>query len=111
MEIVAAAVPVNVAVVAPAGTVTEAGTASSVLLLDSVTVEPPPGAAGLIVTVQVDVPPPLRLPELQVTEESAGIVTTPLVAASDAILEPVALAPSGLIMPIDVVVALAARVN
>jgi hypothetical protein len=46
------AVAVNVAVVAPDDTVTEAGTVSSVLLLASVTVDPPAGAVCVSVTVQ-----------------------------------------------------------
>ena len=49
----AAAVALNVAVVAPAVTVTDAGTVSEVLLLASVTLEPPAGAIWVSVTVQV----------------------------------------------------------
>jgi len=49
------AVAVNIAVVAPAATITEAGTDSKALLLDSETRVPPAGAACDIVTVQVDV--------------------------------------------------------
>jgi hypothetical protein len=41
---IAAVVAVNVAVVALAATVTEAGTASEELVLDSVTLAPPVGA-------------------------------------------------------------------
>jgi hypothetical protein len=44
LAIVAAAVALNVAVVAPAATVTDAGTVSKVLLLPSVTLDPPAGA-------------------------------------------------------------------
>jgi hypothetical protein len=40
----AAAVALNVAVVAPAATVTDAGTVSEALLLASVTLDPPVGA-------------------------------------------------------------------
>ncbi len=50
------AVAVNVFVVAPAATVTEAGTVRRALLLDSETVTPPAGAADDSVTVQVDTP-------------------------------------------------------
>ena len=50
---VAAAVALKVAVVAPAATVTDAGTVSEVLLLASVTLDPPVGAVWVRVTVQV----------------------------------------------------------
>jgi hypothetical protein len=49
----AAAVALKVAVVAPAATVTEAGTVSEVLLLASATLNPPTGAVWVSVTVQV----------------------------------------------------------
>src|SRR5690348_15672068 len=49
----------NVALVAPSGTVTVAGTdASCGLLLDRMTAVPPAGAGVLTVTVPVDAPPP-----------------------------------------------------
>ena len=55
-------VTVRVAVVAPAATVTLAGTvAAEVLLLESVTTAPPAGAAALKVTVPVDELPPVTL--------------------------------------------------
>ena len=53
LAIEAAAVALNVAVVAPAVTVTDAGTVSEALLLASVTAEPPAGAVCVSVTVQV----------------------------------------------------------
>jgi hypothetical protein len=53
LAIEAAVVALKVAVVDPAVTVTEAGTESKVLLLASVTAEPPVGAAWVSVTVQV----------------------------------------------------------
>ena len=53
LAMVAAAVALKVAVVAPAVTVTEAGTVSSALLLVSVTLDPPVGAVWVRVTVQV----------------------------------------------------------
>ena len=49
----AAAVALNVVVVAPAATVTDAGTVSEALLLASVTLDPPVGATWVSVTVQV----------------------------------------------------------
>jgi len=47
---------VKLLVVAPAATVTLAGTVVFALLLDSATANPPPGAAPLSVTVQTEVP-------------------------------------------------------
>ena len=63
---------VNVALVAPAGTVTLAGTlAAAVLLLESVTSAPPDGAGPLNVTVPVeDCVPPITLVGLSVSDES-----------------------------------------
>ena len=52
---------VKVAPVAPAATVTLAGTAAAVELLESVTTEPPAGAAALNVTVPVEGLPPTTL--------------------------------------------------
>ena len=49
-------VAVKPAVVAPAPTVTLPGTVAFALLLDSATASPPPGAAPLSVTVQLEVP-------------------------------------------------------
>ena len=49
-------VAVNEPVVVPAGTVTDVGTLTAPLLLDSVTAAPPPGAACVSVTVHEDVP-------------------------------------------------------
>jgi hypothetical protein len=51
LAIVAAAVVLKVAVVAPEVTVTDAGTVSEALLLARVTFEPPAGAAWASVTV------------------------------------------------------------
>jgi len=58
-------VAVKVAVVAAAATVTEAGTVSAVVLLDSVTEAPPVGAAFVRVTVHVEEPFEERLVGLQ----------------------------------------------
>jgi hypothetical protein len=68
----------NVALVAPASTVTLAGTcAAAVLLLDSVTTAPPVGAAPLSVTVPVDPAPPTTLVGVTATELSATLVAPP----------------------------------
>ena len=53
LAMLAAALALKVAVVAPAATVTEAGVVSKVLLLASVTLDPPAGAIWVSVTVQV----------------------------------------------------------
>lgn len=62
----------NVALVAPAATVTPDGTVTEVLLLDRLTRAPPLGAAPLRVTVPVEEEPPFTLPGLSVTEDSTG---------------------------------------
>ena len=67
---------VKLALVCPAGTVTLDGTvATEVLVLESVTVTPPEGAAAESATVPVELFPPLTLVGLRVSEES---VTLPL---------------------------------
>jgi hypothetical protein len=61
---------VNVAVVAPAGTVTLARTCAAVaLLLESVTTDPPAGAGPVNFTMPVDEVPPIT---------EAGLTVTPL---------------------------------
>jgi len=70
---------VNVALLAPAATVTLAGTrAAVVLLLESATCAPPVGAGPLNVTVPVDEFPPTTLAGFTVSEESeAPVVLLP----------------------------------
>jgi hypothetical protein len=69
----AVVVTVNVAVVAPAGTVMLAGTLAAPLLLESATCAPPVGAAPLSVTVPVgDCVPPVTLAGFSVSEETVG---------------------------------------
>lgn len=64
----ATVVAVNVAVVAPAATVTLPGTvAAAVLLLDSETTAPPAGAPLDNVTVPCDVAPPVTLAGFMLT--------------------------------------------
>jgi len=64
---------VNVALVAPAATVTLEGTvATDVLLLESATCAPPDGAGPLSVTVPVEEFPPVALVGLNVSEVSVG---------------------------------------
>ena len=72
LTIEAAAVALNVAVVAPAATVTNAGTVSEPLLLASVTPEPPAGAA--CVRVRMHVPTALcpRLVGLHATPDTSA---------------------------------------
>ena len=66
----------NVAVVAPAITVTLAGTcAAVVLLLVRVTTAPPVGAAAAKVTVAVDDVPPITEAGLSVTDVNAEAMT------------------------------------
>ena len=66
---------VKVVEVAPAGTVTVAGTAATGLELDSVTGIPPLGAAPLIVTVPVAEIPSLTEVGLTVKEAGPGAQT------------------------------------
>lgn len=64
---------VKLALVAPAGTVTLAGTRAAPLLLERVTRAPPAGAGALSVTVPVEDPrPPTTLVGFSVKEETVG---------------------------------------
>jgi len=77
VAMLAAAVALNVAVVAPAVTVTEAGTVSEALLLASVTLDPPAGAAWVSVTVHVLVAPALNAVGEQAGGDREGTVIVP----------------------------------
>src|SRR5438270_12277522 len=71
----------NVAVVAPAATVTEAGTVAALrLLLVNATTAPPAGAAALSVTVPVLFAPPVTVAGFNVIEASAGLTISALEA-------------------------------
>jgi hypothetical protein len=65
-------VAVKAAVVAPAATVTEAGTVTVELLLARLTVNPPVAAAAFRVTVQLSVPDPVNEPLVQLSALSTG---------------------------------------
>jgi hypothetical protein len=71
-ELTAATDAENPALVAFAGTVTEAGTVAEVLLLARFTVNPPAGAAALNVTVQESDPAAVIDPLLQVSAFNTG---------------------------------------
>ncbi|NWF83363.1 MAG: hypothetical protein HXY18_05995, partial [Bryobacteraceae bacterium] len=70
VDVIVPAVAANVALDEPAATVAEAGTDSTELLSDTVTVTPPVGAAPLRVTVQV-----LLAPEESVVGAQASVET------------------------------------
>jgi hypothetical protein len=64
---------VNPALVAPAATITVAGTATAVLLLVTLTLNPPAGAAAFRATVHVSFTIPLTAAELHESELKAGV--------------------------------------
>ena len=68
----AVTVAVNVALVAPAATVTDAGTVTAELLLARLIANPPVAAAAFSVTVQLSVPAPVNEPLVQVRPVSTG---------------------------------------
>ena len=74
------AVAVKLAVEAPAGTFTEAGTVSEALFEDNAATEPPAGAGAEIVTVQVAL-----APEAMVAGEHVRLDTAVAVTVSDAV--------------------------
>jgi len=78
---------VNVALVAPAATVTLEGTvAAAVLLLESATCAPPAGASPLSVTVPVEELPPVTLVGFSPSEARLGGGGAAGVTASEAVL-------------------------
>ena len=79
----------NVALVAPAGTVTLEGTLAAPLLLESATCAPPAGAGPLSVTVPVeDCTPPITLVGLSVSEERVGSGGGVTVSVADLLTPP-----------------------
>jgi hypothetical protein len=85
----ATAVIVKVPVVAPAATVTDAGTvATAALLLDSETMEPPAGAAAPTVTVPWTVAPATTLVVPSDTPDTATVVTGTTVWVVGVVLDP-----------------------
>jgi hypothetical protein len=83
LAIVTAPVALNVAVVAPAATFTDAGTVSRVLLLASVTLDPPAGATWVSVTVQVPTALCPRLEGAHATPDTNTGASRPTVAVCE----------------------------
>jgi hypothetical protein len=77
-DVTAATVAVNPALVAPAGTVTVAGTVTAALLLERLTASPPVAAAADRVTVQASDPAPVIKLWAQENDCSAGVVVPPV---------------------------------
>ena len=86
LAIEAAAVALNVVVVAPAATVTDAGTVSKVPLLDSVTLDPPAGAVWVSVTVHVLTALCPRLAGMHITPETSTGASRLIVAVCEPLL-------------------------
>ena len=85
-------VAVNVALFAPAATVTEAGTETEDLLLASLTLNPPLGAAALSATVQESVPAPVIDPLAQLNTPRFVVFVAPVEVPVP--LSPIAIVPS-----------------
>jgi hypothetical protein len=83
LAILAAAVALNVAVVAPAATITVPGTVNSALLLPSATFEPPVGATWASVTVHVLTPLCPRLVGLHTRVDTSAGATRLIVAVCE----------------------------
>jgi hypothetical protein len=83
---VAAAVALKVAVTAPAATVSDGGTVSALLLLASVRLAPPAGAAAARVTVQALAALWPRVVGLQTSEETVTDGARPMVTLAELLL-------------------------
>jgi hypothetical protein len=79
---------VNVAVVFPAATVTDAGTVAEVSLLARETLAPPEGAALVSVTVPLEDVPPVTLVGLSVTDESVAAALAGVIVSAAVLLMP-----------------------
>jgi hypothetical protein len=77
-ELTEETVAANPTLVAPAGTVTAAGTATALMLLERLTLVPPLGAGPLSVTVHASVPDPVIDAVLQESALSAGVLAVPV---------------------------------
>jgi hypothetical protein len=77
-DVTAVAVAVKNAPIAPAGTVTVAGTVNAVLLLDRLTVNPPAGAAAVRFTVHASLPAPVIVPLWQKRVLSVPAAASPV---------------------------------
>ena len=111
LAIEAAAVTLKVAVVAPAGTVTDAGRVNKVLSLANVTPNPPVGAVWVTVTVHVPTALIFRIAAPQVRDEIAGTVTIAFVTPETVCPSPVASTPTGLVIVMAVVPAVGVSVS
>ena len=81
----------KLAVLAPAATVTEAGTVTAEMLLARLIVAPPLGAAALSATVQVSVPAPVIDPLTQLNEDGFAVLV--VLAAAPMPAFPISLPP------------------
>jgi hypothetical protein len=86
LAMMAAAVALKFALVAPAATVTDAGTLSRLLVLASVTAEPPAGAVWVRVIVQALTALWPRLVGLQASEETNTVASRLMVAVAEVLL-------------------------
>jgi len=111
----AAVVALNVAETVAAGTVTDDGTVRVELVLVSVTMAPPPGAAPVRVTVQVEVLVLFKVAGRQDSDVTVGKTIAPPVtmapAAESRMACPVGDDAALLLIPITVVVTPAAMVR
>jgi hypothetical protein len=107
--VTALTVAAKVAVVAPAATVTDAGSETEALLSDNVTAVPPVGAATLKVTVQLDVPAALKEVGEQLSELTVGTMVAVSVIEAVRLTE-FAVAVTVAVLPVVMVPAVAEKV-